>query len=207
MSATIKDLRISVRLHNNQLRQRREQLGLSGPKFCELHGIPYQTYVRLESMSLSPLTSGVGAFGRPTPITWTSTALRIAKAHNIEPDVLWPESVRAIENREAEIRVNAEEVAALLSSPEALTPDRLLAEGEKMAELEAALGSLGKREQNLIRRRYGLDGTNEGAGETLEEAAQRMSLSRERVRQIEQRALRQLHAASPRLREFIDIDS
>lgn len=80
MSATIKDLRISVRLHNNQLRQRREQLGLSGPKFCELHGIPYQTYVRLESMSLSPLTSGVGAFGRPTPITWTSTVTNARSA-------------------------------------------------------------------------------------------------------------------------------
>ena len=53
------------------------------------------------------------------------------------------------------------------------------------------LDDLAPNEGAVLRRRFGLDGE---APETLEAIGRRMSLSRERVRQIEANALRKLRA-------------
>ncbi len=52
--------------------------------------------------------------------------------------------------------------------------------------LAEALGSLPKREQEILRFRYGLDG---GPEKTLEEVGERFKISRERVRQLQNAAL------------------
>jgi RNA polymerase sigma factor (sigma-70 family) len=56
-------------------------------------------------------------------------------------------------------------------------------------EVQLLVGHLSDREKDVIVARYGLDGTN---GLTLREIGERIGLSRERVRQIERRALRKL---------------
>jgi RNA polymerase primary sigma factor len=58
-------------------------------------------------------------------------------------------------------------------------------------QLESALGELDMREQQVLRMRYGLEDGNE---RTLEEVGQRFALTRERIRQIEMRALDKLRA-------------
>ncbi len=60
--------------------------------------------------------------------------------------------------------------------------------------LEERLAPLDTREREVLRLRFGLSTDHE---QTLAEVARRLSLSRERVRQIEQRALAKLrsHAA------------
>jgi RNA polymerase sigma factor (sigma-70 family) len=55
--------------------------------------------------------------------------------------------------------------------------------------LSDLLSSLDEREQTVLRMRFGLDGTESC---TLEEVGRRLSLSRERSRQIQQKALRKL---------------
>jgi RNA polymerase primary sigma factor len=55
--------------------------------------------------------------------------------------------------------------------------------------IEAALEGLEHREREIIRLRYGL---KDGQIHTLEKIGQMMSVTRERVRQMEQRALRKL---------------
>jgi RNA polymerase nonessential primary-like sigma factor len=52
------------------------------------------------------------------------------------------------------------------------------------------LAALSPRDRAIVQRRFGLDGT--GAAKTLEQVGREMGISRERVRQIELRALRQL---------------
>ncbi len=58
------------------------------------------------------------------------------------------------------------------------------------AHLEKVLSTLHPKEAEVIKRRYGLDET--GSPHTLEEVGKAMSVTRERVRQIEVRALKKL---------------
>ncbi len=56
-----------------------------------------------------------------------------------------------------------------------------------MEDIEEALTSLSDREQEIVRLRYGL---NDGKSYTLEELGQMLGVTRERVRQLEMKALR-----------------
>mmetsp|Transcript_8723 Transcript_8723/g.14688 ORF Transcript_8723/g.14688 Transcript_8723/m.14688 type:complete len:324 (+) Transcript_8723:1285-2256(+) len=66
--------------------------------------------------------------------------------------------------------------------------------------------TLTERESNVLRLRYGL---RDGRTRTLEEIGQGLSVTRERVRQIESRALQKLRApsASGRLKEYLEGES
>lgn len=68
--------------------------------------------------------------------------------------------------------------------------ERVLASIEAR-ELHTVLAGLSERERDVVRARYGLD----GAEQTLQEVGDRLGLSRERVRQIERRALGKLASA------------
>jgi RNA polymerase sigma factor (sigma-70 family) len=61
-------------------------------------------------------------------------------------------------------------------------------------QVRALLGSLNDRERMILRARYGLDGPEQ----SLRDVAERLGVSAERVRQIEQRALGKLRAAATR---------
>jgi RNA polymerase primary sigma factor len=68
-------------------------------------------------------------------------------------------------------------------------PVALAEEDVDHAELRTAVDGLRAREREVIRRRFGLNGDS---GETLEEIAADLGITRERVRQIEQHALAKL---------------
>ena len=59
-----------------------------------------------------------------------------------------------------------------------------------------ALGTLTAREQRVLTLRFGLDGGDEGRQRTLEEVGASFNVTRERIRQIEAKALRKLRVAS-----------
>jgi RNA polymerase primary sigma factor len=66
--------------------------------------------------------------------------------------------------------------------------DRLLRD-DQARELDRALAGLSPREQEILTLRFGLDGEDE---HTLEQLGVRLNVTRERVRQLEQRALNRL---------------
>ncbi|MCD8053332.1 MAG: RNA polymerase sigma factor RpoD [Lachnospiraceae bacterium] len=84
------------------------------------------------------------------------------------------------------------------SEPADAAADRLLRE-----QLDDAMVSLTPRERKVIRMRFGLD---DGRICTLEEIGQEEGVTRERIRQIEAKALRKLRhpSRSRRLRDFLD---
>ena len=67
-------------------------------------------------------------------------------------------------------------------------------------QLGEALDALGARESRVLRLRYGLDG---GGPQTLEEVGKVFGVTRERIRQIEARAILKLRQ-SARLRDYLD---
>ena len=70
-------------------------------------------------------------------------------------------------------------------------------------QLEEVLGTLTEREQKVLRLRFGLD---DGRARTLEEVGKEFNVTRERIRQIEAKALRKLRhpSRSRKLKDFLD---
>lgn len=79
-------------------------------------------------------------------------------------------------------------------------PDTALAELLRGVELQAALGSLNERMRHVLELRFGLNGEHP---KTLEEVGTELGVTRERVRQLESRALRELQAVAPELRLYL----
>ena len=85
-------------------------------------------------------------------------------------------------------------------SPAALAESNMLKE-----KINEVLAMLTPRENEVIRRRYGLD---DGKPKTLEEVGKEFNVTRERIRQIEAKALRKLRHPNraKKLKDFIDVD-
>jgi RNA polymerase primary sigma factor len=84
-----------------------------------------------------------------------------------------------------------------------LSPADAAIEEELTGYVNSCLKELSPREEYILRARFGLDN---GKGRTLEDIGQELKLSRERVRQIEARALEKLRHPShnSRLRTFVE---
>jgi RNA polymerase primary sigma factor len=79
-------------------------------------------------------------------------------------------------------------------------PDAVLAELLRGVELQAALQALNDRMRHVLELRFGLSGE---PPKTLEEVGTELGVTRERVRQLESRALRELQAVAPDLRLYL----
>jgi RNA polymerase sigma factor (sigma-70 family) len=66
-------------------------------------------------------------------------------------------------------------------------------------QVSELVGSLSERDADVIRRRFGLEGR---PVETLDQIGKRRGVTRERIRQIEERALRQLRSQAEALHDF-----
>ena len=79
-------------------------------------------------------------------------------------------------------------------------PDDATAVVLRSAELSDALLRLSPRMRHVLCRRFGLDGQ---APQTLEEVGSDLGITRERVRQLESRALRELRTVAPGLQLYL----
>ena len=81
----------------------------------------------------------------------------------------------------------------VMESSENPTPDQLLLNESLNREIERALSSLTEREAKIIRLYYGLNNKHPF---TLEEIGEKINLTRERVRQIKEKAIKRLKHAT-----------
>jgi RNA polymerase primary sigma factor len=88
----------------------------------------------------------------------------------------------------------------LIEDVHSLAPHEQTAEHARGRELAGALEQLNPRMRRVLSLRFGLDG---GAPKTLEEVGSELGITRERVRQLETRALRELRLAAPGLEHYL----
>ena len=89
-----------------------------------------------------------------------------------------------------------------LPDDESATPNDTAAFTLLREKIDEALSSLTPRERDVLKMRFGLD---DGYPHTLEEVGRHFEVTRERIRQIESKALKKLrHPSKCRLREYIE---
>lgn len=126
-------------------------------------------------------------------------------------DGMTPEKVREIqkislEPVSLETPIGEEDDSHLgdfIEDEQAMSPDDYAANELLKDELNEVLLELTDREEKVLRLRFGLD---DGRTRTLEEVGKEFNVTRERIRQIEAKALRKLKhpSRSKRLRDFLD---
>jgi RNA polymerase primary sigma factor len=89
------------------------------------------------------------------------------------------------------------EFGELLPDQQAVPPDAHVNRSELTREMDRILGTLTPREQTVIRLRFGI---GQDHPRTLEQVGQRLSVTRERIRQIEAKALKKLK--TPQVKEM-----
>jgi RNA polymerase primary sigma factor len=154
--------------------------------------------------SLQKLTrssrSFVHEYGRdPTPEEIaTLTGLPLDKVHTLQRMTREPVSLHAPIGNED----NAS-IGDFIPDKRAIPADDAYADARCGEQARELLNTLSEREAKIIRLRFGID---EDRDHTLEEVGERLSLTRERIRQIEKVALRKLKIPSHhrRLKTYLD---
>ncbi len=123
----------------------------------------------------------------------------VANTMRIRPDRLH-ETIQAFQEPvalEHTIGDGETEFGELLPDQQAVPPDAHVNRSELTREMDRILGTLTPREQTVIRLRFGI---GQDHPRTLEQVGQRLSVTRERIRQIEAKALKKLK--TPQVKEM-----
>ena len=91
-------------------------------------------------------------------------------------------------------------ISDVLEDENAIAPEAVNAERSRSAEIAGAMLRLNPRQQRVLTERFGL---KDGKPKTLEEVGVILGITRERVRQLETRALRELRTVAPSLELYL----
>jgi RNA polymerase primary sigma factor len=91
-------------------------------------------------------------------------------------------------------------ISDLIEDENAVAPEAVNAANARSTELAGAMERLNPRQQRVLTERFGL---NDGKPKTLEEVGVILGITRERVRQLETRALRELRTVAPSLELYL----
>ncbi len=184
MTGAVKDFELTLKLRNNQLRARRIELGLTMIECARRVSISYNLYCRYENLRESPISNRAHQL-------WKPTAERIAAFFGVAPEVLFPAAVLAVEQPTVVAEIEGERLAALAAWQSGMelppAPDELLEERQEVEALSDALATLPPRERFVLQAR--------ADGKTLQALGEELKLSREHVRQIEDKSLKNLRSA------------
>ena len=179
------DYRVQIKVRNARLLRAIEKAGHQpGQIFAREVGISYTGHL-LPYLNLKRTPFDENGDLRPC-------AEMLCVFLNRLPDELWSEEQRyPLLTNVAEIELSAASVHELLASPsDCADPLSLLEKKQAAQAVDALLDTLTPREAEVLRLRHGID----GEPMNLEEMAKAKGCSRERIRQIEAKALRKLRA-------------
>jgi hypothetical protein len=179
----MQDLRIDLRCRNNILYHAIFDTHRSVRDFCLTRG-HYRLY------------GDIGGWLRLTESPWKKDgeirkgAQHVADSLRMLPEDLYPVALYAIQSPTVTLEVEAATFLPLAAASRAALPSTTSPYRDSLA---AALGGLSAREQKVIEMRFGMNGYYE---HSLEDVGREFAVTRERVRQIENRALRRLRMPS-----------
>ncbi len=187
----MKDYRVTVKVRNNRILKAIEALGgTPGQKWCVANGLTYNTVNDFINMVRGPLTPS-GAL--------KESAQELCDVLNKLPEDLWSnDQLYPLERHMSDVELDRKEMTEFLPMAEqSYLPDFSDFEQRQVRSLlDKAIDTLSERHAKILRLRF-YDEI------TLDDAAKVLSVSRERARQIEEKALRLLRQPS-RLATIVD---
>lgn len=197
------DYRVKINVSNARIRRAMEAAGYTSIQaMCLEHKLRLDVVYKLVNMKMSPLSND----GK-----WSSTSLKLADALNVLPDDLFSERQKTVtlKTNEGHRDVTESELAAIAAEHD--WNERLedmrendvinqIASEQTEKVLNAALEHLlTPKEIEVVKARFGFDGE---IVQSLDKVGERFGVSRERIRQIENKALRKLR--KPYVLEFFE---
>lgn len=196
----MKEYRLEIKVRNNAVLKRMEELGCESPvAFCKAHKLNYQEVHKIISFK-SPFYRKRGNIN--------GSIVKLANALQVLPDYIYPPERRGVPLERNKYIAEVEK-ADLMQISTSLRKDALPVDDRKMLDdfaptiRRVMLEALTPREQRLLDKRFGI---TSGIPQTLDEVGAELNVGRERVRQMEAKAIRKMKhpARSRELREYIE---
>ena len=177
--------------------------------FCEIYDLPRHQVYALLNLKLSPLLK----HGRTDRTRIRPICQRLSDVLQIPITELFPESLYAIAWKTTQFAINIAPEMVNIEALDRIATHQYLSQGAiQHRAIEGAqtrmivrevVGTLNPRERKVLKLRFGMGGNAE---HTLDEVAAELGVSRERIRQIETKALRKLRHPTrlKRLRPLIE---
>jgi len=196
MNDSVKDYRVTIKVRNARLLNALAEVGETvGQKLADKLGISYMSLLALSNLKASPIDKD----GNIRPIV-----LKLCEFTNKTPLELFSvDQLIPLETNTAEVDMTADDVEQLLLPSDGNgNPEKLLLDVQGIHKLHELVDTLTPRETKVIQLRFGFDCPDH----TYEEVGQIFGVSRERIRQIEAKALRKLRhpCRADQLRETVD---
>jgi lambda repressor-like predicted transcriptional regulator len=181
----VSDFNIQVKVRNARLLRAIRAKAETAAEFSRLAGIEQNALSGLLTMRLSPMRKSG---------EWTTAAMRICEFVGCMPEEIWPKHMERflLKKAETEIELSAAEVEAIAEGSENQIQQR--------AMLERWIAKSGIAQRDIVLLQMRTDGA------TYEDCAKEFSVSRERVRQREVRAMRKIRTVANRdgIKTFLD---
>jgi len=137
-----------------------------------------------------------GTFGRDPTLAEMAKKLHLS-ARQIRGVLDAAEAARGIESLDTPLDDDEDLfIKDVVAESKENAPDFVLGELRMKDEVDKALSKVGERERQILEMRFGLNGSDRM---TLEMVGKKLKLSRERVRQLEERGLQRLRRAAQRM--------
>jgi RNA polymerase sigma factor (sigma-70 family) len=198
-----KDYRVTLKVQNNNILSLMEKNGIKNvAELSRICGLHQSSLGRLINMKATPMVSTRG--GRGNNSGYSVEAMTLSKFFNVSMADLFNDQqmTDVLEKNSVSRELSLDEMKKMIGTyaREQESIEEQMDHLDVVKLIGNSLKSLTVRESKVIKARFGLD----EEAKTLEECGEMLGVQKERIRQIEQKALRKLRMPSrcDELREY-----